>query len=205
MNPISRVLPLAMLVLSPLALSAQACLGVPTGTNTAIIGGLSFPSNATGFTASGVMGAGESLYADASVGVIAPDIEGAENITHFGVGAAYEMPNLLETASVCPSASIGYQTVGGMNAFSIPLGVGIGTTMPMAEDGSTTLTPYVTPAFVWSRVTMDGVDGSASDTYFALNGGATIGFGQILAGAFLSKAFQDGADAVFGLQAGFAF
>lgn len=199
------MLPLALIALSPAVLAAQACIGIPQGTGSAILASLSFPSNATGFTASGVMSAGESLYASANAGVVAPDIEGVENMTVLGADVAYEVPSLLETASVCPTAGLGYSTLGGMSALSIPLGVGVGTTLPMDETGATTLSPYFAPGFVWSRVTVDGVDGSASDTFLALNAGATVGFGQILAGAFIGKTFQDGAEAVFGIRGGFAF
>lgn len=149
--------------------------------------------------------AGESLYGSASIGVVSPTIDGAENMTVMGADVAYQVPRLLETASVCPTAGLGYSTYSGLSALSIPLGVGIGTTLPLDESGATTLSPYVTPGLVWSRITIDGLDGSESSTNAALNAGATVGFDRFLAGAFLGKTFQEGSEAIFGIRVGYAF
>lgn len=205
MKSIIRVLPLALLALSPLGLSAQACLGLPAGSGTTVLASLSFPSNATGFTLSGVGSVAESLYGSASIGVVSPDVQGASNLTVAGGGLAYEVPRLLETASICPSAGVSYGFVDSVNLLSIPLGVAVGTTVPLDDKATSTLTPYVTPQFVWTRATVDGLDGSTSSNYMALNAGATFGFGQFVAGPFVTKPFEDGMEAVFGLQGGLVF
>jgi hypothetical protein len=205
MKSIIRVLPLALLALSPLGLAAQACLGLPAGSGTSVLASLSFPSNATGFTLSGVGALSEGLYGSASIGVVAPDVQGASNLTVAGGGVSYEVPRLLETASICPSAGVSYGFVDAVNLLSIPLGVAVGTTVPLDEKAASTLTPYFTPQFVWTRATVDNMDGSTSSSYLSLNAGATFGFGQFVAGPFVTKPFEDGLEAVFGIQGGLIF
>jgi hypothetical protein len=205
---IKRTLSLALPVLAlalalPAAAAAQACFGLPQGTRSAALGTIGFPSSATSFGVTGTTTLGENLYGSASYSLTSYDVKGIPNENSFGVRLAYEVPSLIESASVCPSVAASYSKLDDFSGVAIPFGVGIGTTMPLGETGTTTLTPFITPQFVWTRVSYDGA--SASDTYFGANAGATVGFGTYFAGASVTKIFEEGSDAVIGIHIGLSF
>lgn len=194
-------------VLLPASLEAQSCLGIPQGTGTAIAAGVSFPTDAKSYHLQGVTTAGTALFLGAGAGITSYDSDflDVENETNLGAKVAFEIPALRQTASVCPQVGANYSFVENVNLLSIPVGFGVGTTLPLGEGGASTLTPYVTPEFIWSRLSVDGVDETESDTYFAVTAGATLGFGQFLIGANVGKVFEEDTDAIFGVQAGFGF
>lgn len=203
MNRIALALGLTVFFVLPAALEAQACVGVPQGSQRVASFAVQFPSSGTDYEIGGLAMVGESLYAGASVGVTTFDYPGAKDATNFGARVGYEIPSLLETASVCPGVGLGYTTYGGVDFLTVPLSLGIGTTLQLGADESTTLTPYIAPQLLWTRTSANGY--SDSDTSLGFNGGATVGFGPILGGAFVSKLFEDGNDFIFGIQAGYVF
>lgn len=203
MYRIALALGLTVFFLMPATLEAQACFGVPQGSQRIASFAVQFPSSSTDYEVGGLAMVGESLYAGASVGVTTFDYPGADNATNFGARVGYEIPSLLETASVCPGLGLGYTTVGDLDILTVPLSLGIGTTLPLGTDDSTTLTPYIAPQLHWTRTSVG--DLSKSDTSLGFSGGATVGFGPILGGAFVSKLFEDGHDFIFGIQAGYVF
>ena len=71
------------------------------------------------------------------------------------------------------------------------------------EGGGTALTPYVIPQFLYVQVSVD--DLSESDWFFGLSAGATFSFTNFFFGGFVSKIFEEEADAVFGVQVGLAW
>jgi hypothetical protein len=146
----------------------------------------------------------DALYLTARGGVTSYDASGRENQKSVGVGLATELATLQETASVCPQISLGYSFVEDFSTLTLPVGIGIGTTMPLGQGGNT-LTPHVTPQFIWASTRFEELDETESDTYFGFTGGATAGIGQVLVGASVGKVFEDGSDIVFGISGGFVF
>jgi hypothetical protein len=83
----------------------------------------------------------------------------------------------------------------------IPLGVGVGISVPVSADRSAVLQPYVVPAFVIARVSGGG--DSFSDNNFGLRGGATLSFRQFYVAGEVNKIFTEDSRAVFGVKVGF--
>jgi hypothetical protein len=191
------------LLAAPQTAAAQACLGAPQGARAGAYGNASFPKGAKTFGVSGMTTAGESVYASASYAMTAIDLDGAPKQHTVGSTLAYEVPSLTQSASVCPVVGATYTKWDEYSQIGVPVGVGIGKTLPLGVDGTNTLTPFVTPQFVWVQARYDGA--TASDTYFGMNAGATFGFNSFIAGASVSKLFEEGADAIFGIHLGVAF
>ena len=181
--------------------AAQACLGIPDGSRGAFLGSVQFPENAKTYGVSGIVGAENSdLYFGGGFGLTSFDYEGSENLKSFSGTAAVELGSVSPDLSLCPVVGVGYSWVEDLNVLSVPLGVGLGTTVPLGENGSAGLTPYAMPQFLWERATF--MDESDSETYFGVVAGANVNFDRLLIGAFVTKIFEEGADAVFGIQGG---
>lgn len=196
---------LAALLLVPIGLQAQACRGVPQNSRHALSGGVGFPANATSYSMSGMTTARRGLFVGATVGITSYDIAGVENEQMMGADLAHEIAGLKRTASVCPAVGVQYNVLEGVRMRSVPLGVGVGKTLPLGEGQKSTFTAYAMPQFIWASLSADELDASESDTYFGIGAGATVGVGQLVFGASLGKIFEEGADAVFGIHVGFVF
>ena len=205
--PQRRFIPFALLVgflLTSEGLAAQACLGIPDASRAALLGSIQFPENATSFGVSGIVGTENSdLYFGGGFGLTTFDYEGSENLKSISGAAAFELGSVAADVSLCPTVSVGYSWIEDFNTLSIPFGFGVGTTIPLGEGENTGLTPYAVPQFIYARASF--LDESDSDTYFGLQAGATVNFDRFLLGGFVSKIFEEGTDAVFGIQGGLAW
>jgi hypothetical protein len=201
----------------PSAAQAQACLGSPGGPGQLSLSGtVGFPENATSYGAAALYNARGPIAVFGSFTLTNPDHAGLKNITTFGGGAALDLSEasvrLAEGLSVCPNVSASYSRLNfgllevDASTFSVPLGLAFGSTLALGES-STTLTPWVNPQFLYSRVSVKaaGDSESDSDTYVGVVGGATVGFGPFFVGGSVSKLFEEGMKAVFGVQGGFIF
>lgn len=199
---------IAALVVAPGADAlAQACIGVPVGSGGfAVAGHVGFPEDATSVGVTGtanltgplsVQAGYERTTFDETDGI---EIEDAFNTLHGGV--AFELPVPMPTLSVCPIAGIGYTTFSteietfelGVDALSVPVGVGVGTTIPA---GVAALTLYAIPQLIYTRAEFEfsgfGETESETDdsTDFATEAGVLLGVGRFWGGLTASKIFAD--------------
>jgi len=130
------------------------------------------------------------------------DTSGADDVTGIGGGVAFEVPAIAAMLPVgiqaCPTASIRFANIDATDAYSVPVGLGLATTLGL--DGALSLSPYVIPQVAFLRGDGD------NDTFFMLDAGALVGLGgNFYAGAQINRAFRQTADSVFGLKIGATF
>jgi hypothetical protein len=184
--------------------SAQVCAGFPTTSGRGTFGAvMDFPAH---FHQAGAEG---SYHTESPIGVngavlIAWD-SNATFITFRG-GGAYELGGtggLLPGLSVCPVVRADYSMRSGLSFWHVPLGVGVGATVPVGSPG-TTLTPYVIPGLMWEKLTL-GPGSSITETHFAVRGGADLSYSRFYLGGTLEWIDAAGNDAIFGVRAGMKF
>ena len=187
--------------------AAQACLGFPQGSRGALSASFGFPEDATSYAMAGMVASQEgSVFFQGSFGIAAPDIEQLENVKQVGGVVAYEVPSLAPGASVCPTAAVSHAWVGDVNTWTIPFGVGVGTTIKLGREGAAGLTPFVVPQFLYVRASLDDVeDSEESDVFIGLGAGATLHVGAFMVGGGVSKIFEEDVDAVFSVVVGVAW
>jgi hypothetical protein len=194
------------LVASPMM--AQVCAGVPLGTGqTALSLGVGFPSHAKSYGAGVTSKVTDAVALSAGYSMTKIDDFGFDLPKQhtFNAGAAYEIPlqaaNTGPSVSLCPMAGASYTKWDETNVIGVPLGVGIGAAMPVAE-GAATVNLYAAPQFIWQKASADGL-GSESDTNFGFTSGANVLLSKVLFGAGFSKIGN--ADGMFSIRAGFVF
>jgi hypothetical protein len=143
-------------------------------------------------------------------GVTVFDPEGDDNSQDsFGAGLAFELPTVGAMmgpgVSACPRVSVSYTDIEDLGTvWGIPVGFGVGTNLSAGT--GLTISPYVIPQVLFTRFEADddglipGAD--ESETSFALEGGAVLGFGTFWIGGLVSHVFEDEQDPTFGIRAG---
>src|SRR5690606_5016625 len=106
-----------------------------------------FQEYGTTYGATGMTTSGPNLFFTASGGLTSYAFA-PEKATALSVAGAQEIVGLEKTASVCPLIGAGYSFADRYNVLTVPMGIGIGRTLPLGAGGSATLTPHVTPQFV---------------------------------------------------------
>lgn len=197
------------LLATPVVAYGQACLGTPVaGGQYGIEGGMGVGE---GFkTYSGGLNANlhGPLSFSGGVGITKPDA-GGDNMTTLGVSGGYE---LLQSSrlSACPAVGVNYSMMStevlgtelDINQLVVPVGLGLGTTLPA---GSMNVTLFAMPQFLWFRTSVSSDGESASDTQneFGLNTGLRIGLSSFYAGAGMSMNSIDESEPVFNFGLGF--
>lgn len=191
--------------------AAQACMGVPIGdAGFAVRGEVSLPESAKTYEA--------ALNANL-IGPIAFELFGGlvdfddvdDNGATFGGKAAYELG--IAAASICPLVGVDYTTFSAgegaseveLNTLVVPIGIGIGTTLPVGTAADVAL--YAQPAFLYinSSATIAGEEFDESENEFGADVGARLGFGRFLVGGSVNFTTIEDSDAVFALTAGVRF
>ncbi|MDR0786756.1 MAG: hypothetical protein LBG44_02715 [Gemmatimonadota bacterium] len=190
---------------------AQLCTGTPLNRGQTALGlGVSFPESAVGYGIRGIRQVTDKVAVEATYALVSYDsnfLDGADVPTEhdFGANIAYEIRMWTESSAldlaICPVAGFGYVVLDPIHILSIPLGLGIGTLIPVTNT-SVSLNPYLVPQWGWTRLSIDGL-GSTSDTGIGISGGANLLFNDIFAGLQFSK--PENGEAVFGIQAGLVF
>lgn len=199
-------------LLSAASLEAQICAGFVNGNRQAAFGvGAAFASGTKelgvegGYNLSGpfaaTLGVTRQLH-DAESGV-ALDVT---DKTLFSATFAFDV-NVTGTPhrpflSICPIAAIRFATEFGFNYREIPLGVGLGSVVPLSPSGSPALMPYVVPSALFWRF-KPRADSAESDTDFMLRGGLLVDFGRTFVGAEARRIFRDGSRTLFGVRFGY--
>ena len=184
--------------------SAQACAGFPTTKGQGTFGGVvGFPTGAH------QVGAEGSYHAESPFGlnggVLSSYNENGTMMTFRG-GLAFELPMVeraLPGLSLCPVVRADFSMRGGYTFWQVPIGVGVGATVPVGGPG-TTLTPYVIPALMWEKLNGAGPS-EITETHFAVRGGADLSISRFFLGGTLEWIDATGIDATFGMRAGMKF
>ena len=133
------------------------------------------------------------------------DSGGGATLEHFRIGGSWDLAPVSMGAGtplgICPVASLDYARKGGISIAEIPLGVGLGISVPVSPDRRTMLQPYVVPALVIDRISAGGT--SETDTNFGIRGGTTLSFGSFYVAGEVNKVFVTDSKAVFGVKVGF--
>jgi hypothetical protein len=193
------------LAISAVPAAAQICSGYPTAPGQTSIGlRASFPTGGTTVGVEASRNWMNPLGAFASVNLLMPEADGADNVTAVGLGFAYEvtdfLPALPAWLSVCPVAGVTVD-FGTHTGFTIPLGVGFGTSFGTAEGFE--ILPFVLPQFVLTRISIDDV--TFSDQNFGIGFGAFAKFSGVYGGVTLGKIFVEGTDVDIAFQGGLTF
>lgn len=206
------LLPLAALVAFASApAGAQVCLGFGNAPGQlAVAGTAHFPEALNAFGAEASYNFANPLAVNA--GYRATTARGGESfgtMNTVSAGAAAELVargvGTSPSFSVCPTVQGAYSSIEGFKGYEVPVGVGLGATVPLGTSG-VQLHPYLVPQVVFGRFEID-VDGTKvkSDWESAAmaRGGALLSFDRFYVGGELSKVFEDDEKVAFGVRVGF--
>lgn len=179
---------------------AQVCIGFGNAPGQLAVGlTTSFPTGGNTFGAeAGYNFAGPiSAYAGFTV-----DTRGDDDVTGAGGGVAFQVPALTAALpagiQACPTVAIRFANLDVTDQYSIPIGLGLGTTLGL--EGAVTVSPYVIPQLSIFR----GPD--TSDNFFLLEAGALVGLlNNLYAGVQVNRVFREEADSVLGIKVGVTF
>lgn len=199
----------AAVLVAATSASAQVCAGFPIAENQGSIGALaSFPSGINNFGVEGAFNFAGPFSANAGYIRSEETGSGGDHLDNFRVGAALDISSatagILPGVSVCPNVRADFASQGGVDSYLIPVGVGLGVTLPMGSQGMS-LTPYAIPAAYFFHVSAGGGLGSVSETDFGVRGGADLNIDRFYFGGTIEWVNTEGSDAVFGVRAGIKF
>lgn len=187
--------------------SAQVCDGFPTTDGQGTIGAFAnFPSSDIDqYGAEGSYNMTGPFAVNA--GYLYTKQSGGGHLNTLRLGAALDVQsflgNLLPGISICPNVRADYSSQSGVTFWQVPIGLGFGASVPVGSPDMT-LTPYVIPALVWSRLSA-GAGTAATETDFGVRGGADLNFDRFFLGGLVEWVDNSGQDAVFGVRAGIKF
>ncbi|HEX7049593.1 MAG TPA: hypothetical protein VF188_05225 [Longimicrobiales bacterium] len=209
------------LLAAPAVALGQACIGLPAGANQfAASADIAFPEGAKTYG----IGVGANLIGpftvEASYTLTKPD-GGNQNLNTFGADVAFELP--LPGFSACPVVGLSYssydETVplqgggsasGSISVATIPIGFGVGASLPLATTGAS-LMPYAVPQLLYARTKVSfstgGLSGSGTDssTEFGAIIGARLAWNRIFLGGDVNVTTVENSDPVFSVGAGLIF
>jgi hypothetical protein len=185
--------------------ASQVCIGFPTARGqaaAALTAGFPTGGNDIGIEAGYHAPAAYSVFG--GITLRRPD-EG-DAVTSFGAGAAFSIPELRAALPIglfsCPVVSlvVAQQPGGGGNVISVPVGLGLGTIVPIGP--TMTLSPYATP-----QIRFTDIGGTRGSEFLVSGGAILVGFAgpRIYAGGTVNRVFLDQARSVFGLKLGYIF
>jgi len=190
---------------------AQVCAGFPIADGQGSIGGLaSFPSGVNNFGVEGAYNFTGPLSANAGYIRSEETGSGTDHLDVFRVGAALDISSAVSGAlpgvSVCPAARADFSSQSDVDAYVIPVGLGLGVSLPLGSQDMT-LSPYVIPAAYFSHISGDigGIHVSDSSTDFGIRGGADLNVDRFYFGGTVEWVNGEGNDPVFGVRAGIKF
>jgi hypothetical protein len=196
------------MIAAPVVAHAQACMGTPIGGGQfGIEGGMGVGEGFKSYSGGAAANLAGPLAFAGGVTVSKPDA-GGDNITSFGASGGYELMQS-SRLSACPVVGMSYSTfstdiVGtefDMNQIVVPVGLGLGTTLPA---GAMNVTLFAVPQFLWYRTSAsaDGESVSDSQNEFGVNTGLRIGASSFYAGAGMSMNSIEDSEPVFNFGLG---
>lgn len=193
---------LAVAVYAPSA-AAQVCAGFPTLDRQFSFGAsLGFPDEGDRYGVEASYNVQGPAAVFGGLQIDSPEGEGDSNDTFFAGGSfdLMRLPMGSDSLIFCPTARVGYSSNDFFSTLSVPIGIGIGTTISLTPAAQ--LMPYVVPQIVMNRYSPEGGGESETNWDFGIRGGAMVGVGMFFIGAEIDHIFVDGADAQFGIRAG---
>lgn len=207
-------------VLTTGSAAAQACLGVPTrDAQFNVRADVALPENAKHYSAVLTADLNGPFSFELNAGLI--DLDDVEdNGASFGGKLAYEVPAVTQV-SICPLAGGQFstltaeETAGGVTfeadatSLVIPVGIGVGKTLPLGTTSSFTV--YAQPQYLHIRSSLEAsaggvtIDEETTDNQFGIDAGARVGFGRLLVGGAVNWATIEDYDPVFSVTAGVTF
>ncbi|MGH7469024.1 MAG: hypothetical protein ACRENP_13800 [Longimicrobiales bacterium] len=194
--------------------AAQACIGLPSSDRQATLSGnVGFLENARTYGGSGSYNLGGPITVGAAVSITKPENVN-EDITNFGVLAAYDLG--LSGFSACPSAGAQYSSFSTQffgsfvdaTALIVPIGLGLGTSIPVGTGNNTRLLLSAGPQYLYIRTNVDidtplgSGEGSRTDHEFGATLGLVLHLSQLYAGAGVSFNTVEDSEATFGVNLG---
>lgn len=191
---------------------AQVCASYPTVDGGFSLGGrIDFPDELDSFGVEGSYNPLGPLSVFGGLNVLSGDGDD-ESEDLFFAGLAFATPQLAGMmgpgGSACPQVRVEYADFDGLTYLRVPVGLGLGATIATSPSGPT-ISPYVIPQLVFTRLSADGDD--ESETEFGVRGGALVTFGMFFVGGELNFVGGDfnitggGSDTTFGVRAGVRF
>jgi hypothetical protein len=191
--------------------NAQVCAGFPIADGQGSIGGVaSFPSGVNEFGVEGAYNFTGPLAINAGYIRSEETGGGGDHLDVFRAGAALDvssaMAGALPGVSVCPNVRADFASQNDVDAYVIPVGLGLGVSLPLGSPDMM-LSPYVIPAAYFSHIGGDlgGIAVSESNTDFGIRGGADLSVDRFYFGGTVEWVSGGGNDAVFGVRAGIKF
>lgn len=207
-----------VMVLAAGPVAAQVCLGYPGGRGQSSVGALiGLQSHLTQLGATYAVHSPTDIVLDAAgtFDHYSTDIDrsGTNGFSLAGrLGLELHSTALPPSLSLCPHIGVGIRHVSDLNAVTVPIGFGIGTSIPLLPAGRYTaggrarpprggnaLIVYATPAYFYEHVSVDRVSGSNSSI------GTELGAHFVLGGPYIGASVllrSGGANTVLHLNAG---
>jgi hypothetical protein len=135
---------------------------------------------------------------------------GDRHLDVFRAGAALDISSatagILPGLSVCPNVRADFSSQNDVDAYVIPVGLGLGASLPLGSRDMM-LSPYVIPAAYFSHFSGDlgGIHVSQGNTDFGIRGGADLSVDRFYFGGTVEWVNGEGNDPVFGVRAGIKF
>lgn len=197
------------LLATPVVAYAQACMGAPiAGGQYGIEAGMGIGDGFKSYSGGVAANLNGPLAFGIAAGITQPD-EGGENMKSAGLNGGFEVLQS-SRVSVCPTVGVIYSmasmdilgTEFDMNQIMVPVGLGLGTTLPAS---SMNVTLFATPQFLWYRTSLSADGESVSDTSneFGVNAGVRFGVSSFYAGAGMSMTSMEDDEPVFNFGLGF--
>jgi hypothetical protein len=187
--------------------AGQACMASPAREmQVALAGNLGFLENANFYGGSLGYNLIGPLAVNGSVGVTKPET-GDDNGFTVGANFGYELSST-GGLSACPIAGVSYSNfVGGLfaddvNTWIIPLGLGLGTSLPLGTGTSNRMILSAFPHFQYISTRLDAGDPRESDQEFGLNLNVGLHNAQLFGGAGVGFTTIEGSDPTFSLNFG---
>lgn len=184
---------------------AQVCMGFPTQPGQHALA-MSFNTLTGGerYGAEGNLNLLNEFALFAGVGIEDSDIEEVGSTTSAGVGAAILSQDLGEMLGgdmvACPNVSLLFADVDNTDLYSIPVGLGFGTSYSLGTQGDMGFHPYLIPSLVVN------FGGEETDTDFQFSLGANVDFdNRFYVGGAVNRIFIQNADSEFQLALGLTF
>lgn len=109
----------------------------------------------------------------------------------YGGGAAFELVSVPGGLALSAQAGAGHMSLEGVNTLSVPFGLAAAIGLPLVK-------PWAYVYGDWTKVSLDGFDGSNSEVGFGISGGVELnlmmGLGFYLAGDWSTINFGDTPD-----------
>jgi hypothetical protein len=197
------------LLATPVVAYGQACMGAPiAGGQYGLEGGMGIGDGFKSYSGGVAANLNGPLAFAGAAGITKPD-EGGEDIKSAGLSGGFEVLQS-SRVSVCPTVGVTYSmastdilgTEFDMNQIVVPVGLGLGTTLPAS---SMNVTLFATPQFLWYRtsISADGESASETQNEFGMNAGVRLGVSSFYAGAGMSMTSIEDDEPVFNFGLGF--